>query len=84
MDYLLYAYTPESVGGRIIYDVPSGKYSKQEIKVDNHFISIYEREKDNLLIIKVYEKNDTKKIISNVELEFKKHEVDDHYYPLIK
>lgn len=39
---MLYTYTPETVGGTIIVDFPTGKYHTQELHFDNNFVSVRE------------------------------------------
>lgn len=83
---MLYTYTPEDVGGRIIVDFPTGKFQTQELYFEGNFVSVRERENDGLIIIQVFDtqKNRFTKIISNVELNFQKHEMDDYYFPVIE
>jgi hypothetical protein len=81
---MLYTYTPETVGGTIIVDFPTGKYHSQELFYGEDFVSIRERENDGLIIIQVQERRRNKMVISNVELEFKKHPTDNYHFPILE
>jgi hypothetical protein len=82
---MLYTYTPESVGGTIIYDLPTGQYDTANIKFEEgKLVAVYERVKDGAITIKVYENTRTTKIISSVELDFKKHVTDNYFFPIEK
>lgn len=83
---MLYIYTPQTVGGRII-DLRTGKYHTEnyhegkystvfisgESEIINYIVRFFGTGKEEIL-----------KIISNVELEFKKHKNEESYYPVIK
>ena len=77
---MLFVYTPETVGGTIIADLPTGKYYSEELHFpEGNFVSATNTEEGNVLI-KVFENMVTVKIISTIELEFKKHERDNYWF----
>jgi hypothetical protein len=80
---MLYTYTPETVGGKIIVDTPGGQLYSDQFFVEKALISI-KQYVDGLLLIVAVEDAKTVRVTSNTELKFKKHETDNYYYPVFE
>jgi hypothetical protein len=81
---MLYTYTPETVGGKIIVDTPGGQLYSDQFFVEKALISIKQYVDGLLLIVIQDPQGKTIKVTSNTELNFKKHETDNFYYPNYK
>jgi hypothetical protein len=78
-DCYMFVYTPESVGGTIIYEHPTGKYHTQDLFIGNTFVHISQNQDNGHIVIEVHENTKTIKVISSIELNFQKHKTDNYF-----